>query len=194
MKPQTYEQIKDRFGTIASWALWDGERFSDSSDIEGYIDERVDELKPSIILCGLNRNSMDGRHDHRVWHNFHVKGKDGWVLDVFATGETRGAYMTDVLKSTGAAKRADIKDIDLEHEFDLLSEELSILGERNYRIIAFGADAYTWLRGFKWAINSNKCKFGYTVDKLVHCTHYSAHVQKDLWYRTARKCVADIVK
>jgi len=124
MDTAKYEQIKNKYGKDASWAIWDSdgehkgyERHKHLDDCEGI----KDRIRTDVILVGLNQACPD---DIKIpFNNFHISKNDiiirpvegvinkiGLVMDpttvnntyklAYAFKDTKyeGAYMTDIIK------------------------------------------------------------------------------------------------
>lgn len=88
-KRDEYEELKRKYGSYGSWAVWRHRHESDTS----VIDEHVEELHPRFIFLGLNVSQSLGS---AAWVNFHG-GKHARKLK-YALNDTklRGSYLTDI--------------------------------------------------------------------------------------------------
>jgi hypothetical protein len=173
-------QLKEKFGKVGSWALWDQD-----GRIENIIkdDNFISLLKPNIIFMGLNA-SRDLR-DNFDWANFHYHktiNNISWrrehcskLANVLLEKEFvcfRGAYMTDVIKteyysSSGELIKAIKKGysiIDknyksLKQEMDLLSK---ISGSDKFIFICIGNASFDILSQL----------YKGTIHKIWHYSNY----------------------
>ena len=146
--------------------------------------ELLQQLKPSIIMVGLNisrrievplANFHDLRHqamDFKI--RYALRGSPFW-----------GAYMTDIIKdfeqkASGKVMTYLRTDKPFEEEnVKVFREEINILGIDNPTIIAFGSDAYSVLnRNFKNEYN------------ILKIPHYSNYTSKEK-YREEVKCILE---
>lgn len=100
MDIQTLNELSKKYGSWASWAIWDSEKIDNTS----IISQHVEKLHTNYIIVGLNMSGSDkaasGKHE---WFNFHASQKgcrDSWLREVFNKDghNVQGAYMTDLLK------------------------------------------------------------------------------------------------
>ena len=102
MDKKKFEQIKEDYGHVSSWAIWDK---CDIGNIDIFDIEKGDELltrlKPHIVLVGLN---LSGElEEGKKFSNFHG-GAGGSIYPLrklrHALTDTplEGAYMTDIIK------------------------------------------------------------------------------------------------
>jgi len=180
MNSKLFQEIKEKHGRHASWAIWP---LSDLSDYEK-ISERI---KPNIVMAALNP-SGDIESDFR---NFHIpegpstmhpttKSNTEKLIHAFKGSKFDGAYMTDIIKAD------TIKGLNLSNSTEVIrylkdhpeveaenierfKEELNFIGSKEPLIIAFGGDAFKIL-------NRNRKKLeGF---KLIKATHYAIRGDK----------------
>jgi len=174
----TFEEIKDKYGHRASWAIW--KKLDPSKKAKfgmgdtSFFDSPKDlKLNPNIILCGLNiskkiENPFSNFHpDYSTAHDYKIR---------FATEDSpfTGAYMTDVIKdfeevmsgkvmkylnANPSIKMKNIKSFEL---------ELQDIGANNPIIIAFGNDCEKIL--------NKELKEKYKIYKVPH---YSSCISKE---------------
>jgi hypothetical protein len=176
----TYTKIKEKYGTISSWALWKKPIDSrsklgmeDISFFENPSQETLQSLNPNIILVGLNISEKI----LRTFGNFHPDKTSAQDYKTrFALQGTMfwGAYMTDIIKSyeekiSGNVMKYLAKNKDFEQQnVKMFEQELIDIGSQNTIIVAFGNDSYTILK--------RNLKDKYTIYKVPH---YSAFVRLD---------------
>jgi|GEM_PF-280313 len=130
IKKETYEDIKQKHGVYASWAVWANEKNEKSPPKENIDDlsifdlntnqQLLDYLNPEIIMCGLSWGGDAGVlnaeqvQNYPKFSNFHnndkidpVSKKRYTCLDfklryAFRNTDFYGAYMTDIIKYYGA--------------------------------------------------------------------------------------------
>ena len=176
----TYTKIKEKYGSISSWALWKNPvdirsklGMEDISFFENPSQETLQSLNPNIILVGLNISEKI----LRTFGNFHPDKTSAQDYKTrFALQGTMfwGAYMTDIIKSyedkiSGNVMKYLSKNKDFEQQnVKMFEQELIDIGSQNTIIVAFGNDTYTILK--------RNLKDKYTIYKVPH---YSAFVRLD---------------
>ena len=177
-----YESLKEKFGHVASWAIWG--RPSDSvksnmKDVSMFDGDGILEvLNPKYVFVGLNGS---GVHDdymdmEKPWHNFHSSNPHGNDFKLrYALMDTPywGAYITDAIK--------DLPEVDsnkvavylknhpevVEKNMKILRDEIKMLTD-NPTVIALGGKSYE-------LVNKYLGK-EFTVKKI---THYSFTIGKE---------------
>ena len=127
LKKETYENIKQKHGIYASWAVWANEKNENSPPKENIDDlsifdlninpQLLDYLNPEIIMCGLSWGGDAGVlnaeqvKNYPKLSNFHNKDKidpvskkrntclDFKLRYAFRNTDFYGAYMTDIISS-----------------------------------------------------------------------------------------------
>jgi len=185
MDERLYNEIKEKYGKDASWAIWndplapyeDPFTLGDYQKVEG-------KLKPNYVLVGFNPSG----NIYDDFSNFHNLKDDPRNLHInairnanklkyaFINTEYEGAYMTDIIKLAAIkedielANSAAVKKYIKEHpeveveSIRMFKEELEFIGSKNPFIIALGGDAYDVLMR------------GDFTCKICKVTHYSHRV------------------
>jgi len=177
-----FEEIKEKFGSVASWAVWEKPNNNDlvsnmAADDVLNLDKNpaiLNELRNDVIMVGLNV-SVD-LTDFTPFQNFHG-GKDAKahhntvrnaskIRYAFQNTPYYGAYMTDIIKNCTEAdsRKVETTKEEFEHHFEVFREELKILDAKQPLIIAFGGDVYVHLKKYL-----NKDEYS----KLINIYHYS---------------------
>ena len=176
----SYTNIKEKYGNISSWALWNEPvdirsklGMEDISFFENPSQKTLDLLNPNIILVGLNISEKI----IRTFGNFHpnkTSAQDYKTRFALKGSMFWGAYMTDIIKSyeekiSGNLMKYLSKNKDFEREnVKIFEKELLDIGSQDTIIIAFGNDSYNILK--------RNLKDRYTIYKVPH---YSAFIQLD---------------
>ena len=175
----TYNKIREKYGALSSWALWNEPEdiktkvgMDDISFFENPSNKTLASLNPNIILVGLNISEKI----QRTFGNFHPDKTNAQDYKTrFALQGTMfwGAYMTDIIKSYEEKISCNLmkylsqhKDFEKEN-VKIFEQELIDIGSQNTIIVAFGNDSYNILKR-----NLNK----YTIYKVPH---YSAFIKLD---------------
>jgi len=197
MNEELYNQIKEKYGKDASWAIWNDPN-ADYEDPFTLIDyQKVkDKVNPNVILVGFNpsdnifddfSNFHNLKNDSRHLHPNAIKYANR-LKYAFINTEYEGAYMTDIIKLAtikGKVKLADsakVKEYIKNHpevvleSIKMFKEELDFIGSKEPLIIALGGDAYNVLSKLK----------EYSICKVAHYSdwqHYSnsEEYKKRVW-------------
>ena len=87
VEKKIYESLKEKYGHVASWAVWrrpSGAIKSNMGDVSMFdTDDVLEVLNPNYVFVGLNRS---GVHDDymdmdRPWHNFHSSNPNGMIIN-----------------------------------------------------------------------------------------------------------------
>ncbi len=94
---EEYENLKTKYGSYASWAIWDENDQKDTSVIDRYFDQ----LSPRYVFVGLN---ISAPLRDASWSNFHAGRHDRKLK--YACNDTvlRGSFLTDLFKGIPEAK------------------------------------------------------------------------------------------
>jgi len=193
MDLETFELIKNKYGLIASWAIWGEEGDTPKSNMGDLSvfdlsknTNLLNQLNPNIILVALNFSYDVPENELRIFANFHGKGGGAYKLRYGLRNTVLwGAYITDIIKNFPEMESANVmKYLKNNPEFVkeniiTFEEELNDLGATDPIIVALGGDTYKIL-----SKNLNP-KY-----KIFRTTHYSHYISKEN-YRT--KIYEDIV-
>ena len=168
MTPEKLEEIKTKYGHMASWAIWkekDGKEKSNMGVLE--FDSAI--LNPNIVFVGLNISTRI-LEPFANFHSSSSRAHDYKIRHAVSGTPFSGAYMTDVIKdfeekAAGSVAKYITKNKDfLEENIRSFRQELEFIGAVNPIIIAFGNHAYKLLEGFP---------------NLYKVSHYSSCVTKE---------------
>ena len=178
---QQFENIKEKHGRYASWAVWadaSGKPKSNMGDLSVFNDASVlSLLRNDVVMVGLNFSvSKDAP---RPFFNFHGKGGGAFKIRyAFKDSPYYGAYMTDIIKLRGVVGSKKMMQHLKAHpdvaapSVEEFREELRDLQATAPTILAFGNDTYNLLRE-----NLDKSEYR----KLVKLTHYSYWISKEAY-------------
>ena len=178
---EQYQKIKNKYGKMASWAIWkewntyDKSKagMGDISFFENPTPELLESLKPNIVLVALNLS----KEINRSFSNFHPNYSTAHDYKIrYALHGTPlwGAYMTDMIKDFEEKISGNVRTFLLENpsfvqqNIDFLKQELVDMGASNPIVIAFGRDTYRILR--------KHLKGEFNIFKV---THYSHRISKE---------------
>lgn len=176
MNLETYNIIKEKYGNISSWAIWEIYKDNRNKNKMDNIDFLINPtpsflniLNPNIVLVGLNISEKI----ERTFGNFHpIKTSAQDYKTRFALHDTMfwGAYMTDIIKSYEEKISGNliINKLFEQENIRLFEQELLDIGSKNPIIIAFGNDSYKILK------RNLKDKY-----KIYKVPHYSSYIKLD---------------
>jgi hypothetical protein len=183
----TFDSIKEKHGSYASWAIWANERIKPKENMDDLSIFNVDtnstlleQLNPNYILVGLNIS----KEIEEDFANFHGPGGGAYKIRFALKGTPLwGAYMTDIIKdfeqkASGQVMRYLRTNKTFEKE-NIVSfrAEIYDLGVQDPTIVAFGKDAYTIL--------DRNLKNDFEIFTIPH---YSTYMPKEK-YRTKVKSI-----
>ncbi|SHM08659.1 hypothetical protein SAMN05720467_0529 [Fibrobacter sp. UWB7] len=201
---EKYQLLKEKFGSLASWALWDKASGNPKSrenvgSMEWASDEAalIKKIKTKFVFVAFNGSSQhNGKNGHEQkisWSNFHSGykyGRDHKLRYAVLGSAAEGAYITDLIKndkSKTAKERVNKYKENralLEKHIDTLKREIELLcGKKKPCLIALGRDTENFLR-------QSLEKEGY---KIFFLSHYSATTPKFDEYREQLKEILDSV-
>ena len=170
---EKFDSIKEKYGRVASWAIWaheDEEPKSNMGDLT-VLDPEINknllsELNPNVVLVGLN---FSEDVNHKPFENFHAGGKFQDYKTRYAIRDSPywGGYMTDIIKNHPEKKSKDLVKYLKTHPDEVQSnvesfrQELRDIGAKKPTLVAFGVDAYDILK-------RNLPEF-----EIVKITHYA---------------------
>lgn len=179
-----YESIANKYGYVASWAVWAkaGEKpkshISDVTVLDSNLNPEVFKLVTTdVVMVALNfarKVSFD-----RPFMNFHdvnPYGQDYKIRFAFEGTRFYGAYMTDIIKdlpmlsSSEVLKRLKSDPTIIQVQVDRFREELRFIGASKPILLAFGKIAFSILQ--RWLRRSE-----YVA--LIQLTHYSHRISKE---------------
>lgn len=173
MNREAYEELKEKYGEMSSWAIWKQPTTSAKSntgDLSVFNDDAIlEKLNPDYVFVGLNCSSTHGER-HGEWHNFHsdYRYQNDYKLRHALNGTKYwGAYITDIIKmhaevdSNKVARFLSAHPEVVEENISLFEEEINLLGTKPV-LIAMGDKTYEIL-----------CKYLGGKYVIVKIKHYS---------------------
>jgi hypothetical protein len=181
---EIFETIKQKYGDVASWAVWEDVGVKPKSNM-GHLNifdfqknpALLKVLKNNVVMIGLNiSRPVLPTEPFKNFHDLNPSANDFKIRYAFRDTEFYGAYMTDVIKNLEIKDSSNVK-IHLkrnpkliQENISMLREELSDLHANKLILLAFGVFTYDLL-------NSNLRKDEYS--KLIKLTHYSHQISKE---------------
>jgi len=178
---QQFENIKQKHGTYASWAVWadaSEKPKSNMGDVSHFKNESVlGVLRNNVVMVGLNIS----RPVSEPFTNFHdpnPRANDFKIRYSFKDSAYYGAYMTDIIKfleevdSKNVMKYLRERPETIEKNLRTFREEMQDLKATAPVILAFGRDTHKLL-------SENLDKHEYC--RLIKLTHYSHQIGKEAY-------------
>jgi hypothetical protein len=178
---QQFENIKQKHGSYASWAVWadaSEKPKSNMGDVSHFKHESVlSLLKNNVVMVGLNIS----RPVSEPFINFHdpnPRANDFKIRYAFKNSAYYGAYMTDIIKfleevdSTKVMKHLKEHPEIIEKNLETFREEMQDIKATAPVLLAFGKDTHKLL-----SENLNKNEYR----KLIKLTHYSHQIGKEAY-------------
>lgn len=182
-----FEEIKQKFGEVASFAVWAkaGDKPKSNIGDMSVFDlktnpELLNKLNVNVIMVGLNFAREKGRETLseklKNFHDSNPRGQDYKIRFAFENTPYYGAYMTDIIKNFVMLESGDVKKYLKTHKEFLLQnirnfeKEIVDVGAVKPVLLAFGVDTYNILKE-----NLNPEFYS----KLVKLPHYSNRIGKE---------------
>ena len=181
---ELYEAIANKYGHVASWAVWDKAGDKPKSNISNMAVFNINSnpailetIHTNVIMVALNF-SRDVAFE-LPFMNFHDSNRHGQDYKIrFAFEDTKyyGSYMTDIIKDFPMLSSGDVlkhlrqNPHEIEIQLNRFREELAFIKSIKPTILAFGRDTYNILsRG----LGQNE------YSSLIQLTHYSHQISKE---------------
>lgn len=145
IKKENYVKLKEKYGNIASWTIWDDD------DISGSIwcsndDELIKNIETKYVLVALNphgdENAIQSKKQDKPWsQNFHTSANDRKLRDAVRGTSFERSYITDLFKRkpTNGEERLkkEINEDDEKKAVEELEKEIALISD-NVILIALG--------------------------------------------------------
>ena len=144
MDRKRFEEIRAKYGKVASWAIWDPDDYDDPTIIE----KHVEELTTRYVFVGLNVSNEISQSDWKNFHCRHRGGSDYKLMEKYNDSPYRGAYMTDILKDWVEVDSSEIERSvkenpeRLQENIELFLQELADIGAEDSEVFVFGNAAW----------------------------------------------------
>jgi hypothetical protein len=178
---QQFENIKQKHGSYASWAVWadaSEKPKSNMGNVSHFKNESVlSLLNNNVVMVGLNIS----RPVSEPFTNFHdpnPRANDFKIRYAFKDSAYYGAYMTDIVKfleeinSKNVMKYLRERPEIIENNLETFREEMQDLKATAPVVLAFGKETHKIL-------SENLHKNEYR--KLIKLTHYSHQIGKEAY-------------
>jgi hypothetical protein len=179
-----YESISNKYGYVASWAVWAkaGEKpksnISDMSVLDVNLNSSVlDLVTTDVVMVALNfAREVAFTRPFMNFHDANPHGQDYKIRYAFEGTEFYGAYMTDIIKDFPMLSSSDVlrhlknNPSVVPYQIESFREELKFIGSHKPILLAFGADTFKILQ-------KNLRHEEYSA--LIQLTHYSHQISKE---------------
>ena len=182
-----FNNIKDKYGYYASWAIWanQGERPKSNIGDLSVLDPAINEtllpiLNPNVVFVGLNISKGEIKTPLANFHSSYSRATDFKIRFAFKDSPFWGGYMTDIIKGLEEINSGKVEKFLRENEeieqqnVDRFRQELLDIGASEPTLIAFGNAAFKVLK--------RNLKNEFNILKIYHYAHfmnkedYRAHV------------------
>lgn len=196
MDLKLFRLIENKYGYVASWALWkpaDDKPKSNMSDMDILNPDKnkdlLSSIKTNIVMVGLNF-SRNVKFD-KPFQNFHDKSphaNDFKIRYAFDNTPYYGTYMTDIIKNLEMVSSKDVltylknNPSVIKQNISCFKEELQTIKSNKPILLAFGSDSYRLLKD-----NLDSSFYTYLI-KLIH---YSHQISKEDYKREVHKQIAE---
>jgi hypothetical protein len=168
-----YQNLKEKYGNISSWAIWDENDHKDTL----IIGENIGLLNSRYVGIGLNISNPVAE-----WSNF--RGTHCRKLQqTFNKGRLRGFYLTDILKNIVESNSSIIeqkiksKEIEIEKHIEFFIQEMKdVKITEETKFLIFGNLAYELFNKYLKAI--------YPHNQVIKLKHYSARGTDKEWVKS----------
>ena len=167
-----YNELKEKYGSCSSWAIWNENDPKDTS----VIDKNIAQLNTNYVFVGLNI-SRDLKKP--LWSNFHGGKHDRKLMYACNRTKLRGCYITDLFKDIPTTKECCLKAL-VGWDPNILKKNIKSFGEE-MKDIGVNEDTVFIVLG-----NAAKEYFikyfqdGHKKEPVYHC-HYSSRVKDEVW-------------
>ncbi len=171
-----YKELTSKYGSVASWAIWNDENLSDTS----IIDLNFNELNSKYILLGLN---ISKPLKDKSWINFHSGKHDRKLKQACNHSILRGSYMTDIFKCIDNPNSADFRrsltDRVIRENVDSFIQEMQdVKVNEKSQFIVFGKENSLIAQCFDKYFKTN------FKNNVIYYYHYSYYTLTDKdWVR-----------
>ena len=186
---EKFDSIKEKYGRVASWAIWaheDEEPKSNMGDLT-VLDPEINknllsELNPNVVLVALN---FSEDVNHKPFENFHAGGKFQDYKTRYALRDSPywGGYMTDIIKNHPEKKSDELVKYLKTHPDEVQSnvesfrQELRDIGAEKPTLVAFGIHVHAILK-------KNLPEF-----EIRKITHYAHQINKEKYREEVKQSV-----
>lgn len=166
---EKYKELSEKYGQVASWAIWDKRNLFDTK----IIDKNIDQLNSNFILLGLNfSRDVSEFPNRRNWANFHSTWHDRKLTYSCNNTKLRGSYITDLFKNVVKSRSTNIEKVlsyqKIREDVDFIRQEMNDIEiDQNSKFIVFGVPGSTISKLY------NRYFRQYFRNKVIFYYHYS---------------------
>lgn len=164
-----FNNLKKKYGSFASWAIWDYKNQSDTS----IIDKNKSILHSKFVLLALNFSLDTNIISWRDWSNFHYGPSNVRKLKYACNNSfLKGSYMTDLFKNMVEKNSGKVGSLLNENiikkNIEIFNEEMkNIKINKNSKFIIWGVPSSNIASYFNKYFRQNYS------NPIIYHTHYS---------------------
>ena len=166
-----YNNLTLKYGSYASWAIWNYEKSTDTA----IIDQNFDQLHSKFVLLGLN---ISRPLTSKPWSNFHDNTHARKIKYACNDTKLRGSYITDIFKGVVEPKSGQFRNI----LTDKIINENVALFNQEMRDIKINDDTQFVVFGTPTSL-LGKCFNGYFrqdyKNAIIYYYHYAYYTLTD---------------
>ena len=184
MDLEKFNFIKQKYGHVASWAIWKEVGETPKSNMEdlSVLDPQqnpnlLSELRPNVVFVGLNTSKdISGLEPFSNFHPTNPFANDYKTRYALKNTQLWGGYMTDIIKkheelhSLSVVKHLRKYPEVVDENIETFRKELKDLGTKNPTIIAFGNAAHSIL--------TRHLKDEYKILKVYHYSYFRINKER----------------
>lgn len=169
---QHFKYLTEKYGSFASWAIWDAKNEKDTS----IIFQSIDKLHSNFVLLGLNISSP---LSNKSWVNFHGGRHDRKLKYACHNTVLQGSYITDLFKDIDEPDSSKIKSKlsnSLIHDnVDYFNQEMKDISVNEDTVfIVLGVPSSFLAKCF-----DTYFKYSFPTNKVIFYPHYSYYKLTD---------------
>ena len=188
---EKFDFIKDKYGLVASWAIWAHEvetpksNMGDLTVLNPEINKNLlSELNPNVMMVALN---FSKNVKHEQWGNFHSnrpRATDYKTRYALRDSILWGAYMTDIIKDYPEKESGKMVEFLKsnkafeEKNAEFFRQELRDIGSKDPLLVAFGNAVFDIL------------KRNFTDEfKIIKIPHYAHYISKEKYREQVKNAI-----
>ena len=188
MNQKKFNDIKQAYGDVASWALWSDTNDGDTSDVS-ILDPNINDglfqqLHTNYVLVALNISGQI----KTPFGNFHGGKRDFMLRDAVKDTPLEGAYMTDLIKNYEEKNSSSVV-----HYFEKNTSQLQLQIAAFHKELAnVGANSSTVLIGLGGGV-CRLLEMAQEKYRFKRLTHYSyRNLRKDEYRQEVNKLLLSL--
>lgn len=199
MDRELFETIAEKYGDVASWAVWADAGIKPKSNMGNIEIFDLDKnpsllgiLKTNVVMVALNfSRPITCLESFKNFHDSSPSANDFKIRYAFKGTQFYGAYMTDIIKNLEMKDSKNVLELlkrspdIVEANIRMFRQELADIRATEPIILAFGSATFELL---KKNLNNNE------YSKLVKLTHYSHQICKEEYKKEVEKQLPELTQ